>query len=186
MKKVFLGLGFFILFTPPAFADDISGLYETTHDNGFVAPLDENGECTAPNEIMDGSSMCITPYESTNQFGAILQDNGDLAFKTMLMFFNGHSCSLDGVAQPIHENHWVYRYEEEGNPDSHCALDIVVSNDSILLNAKSEANCRYFCGARGAFYNIRFPLSSKTQDITSLRCIANYNTPDNCNNETAE
>jgi len=154
--------------------DAISGIYQTTHESGIHIgkPLPENAH-EFPNIDLERCSdtHCVETYEASNTLGVLPLNDRDLAFGASLSFFNGHSCSLQGVAVKDADG-WVY-----DNQADDCVLDITLSTDGITLDADDTFDCRRNCGARGYFKEIYFPLSSKiVHDVKQqdIECIGVY------------
>ncbi|MFP4313471.1 MAG: hypothetical protein ACLFR0_03995 [Alphaproteobacteria bacterium] len=182
-RAPFAALLLFMLISPAlvmAAADvqNLSGHYQTTLQSGIVMPAGTpKEECTQ--EWSGLESTCVDDAEFTNHL-LLFQQSDALHFQTVLWFFNGHMCSLSGVASP-HPKGWMY---EEYTDIADCKFFIREDNGVILLEADREHNCRAYCGARGYFSGIQFPLSAKKQDIESLEaynCITLFEEPaDHC------
>ena len=82
-------------------------------------------------------------------------------FRAELAFYNGHSCSIAGVAKAV-GNKLVYREKQasyDGGPT--CRLTITTKGKSLLLD-DGDGSCQSYCGARGSLSGFDFiPLSSK-------------------------
>ncbi len=179
MNFLFVLIAGALFSTPFLFTDDPSGLYVVKFPSGSIMPNDGTHECSENWPGMSG--FCIHDYEASNVLGLHLLEDGRLEFATSLSFFNGHTCALQGVADKM-ESGWLYT---ESHADAepaqqsymNCRLSISITDDTIILNADEDAACRTYCGARGGFYNVKFPVSAKTQNTLSdevFRCIGRY------------
>lgn len=133
----------------------VSGVYQTTKENGAIIPLVEGESCTDPN-VRDGE-MCIAPYQSTDTLGLYLNEAENLDFAANLFFFNGHSCSIDGTAAK-YGNGWSYESNEYGE---NCKLVFTTDGEKISIVIPQGFSCTSYCGARGTLDGTEFPLSSK-------------------------
>lgn len=121
------------------------------------APLD-NGKCVPPNEGDENS--CVEISDATNQLALNPLPDGNLEFAALLWFSEGHSCTIHQTAHP-YQNGWRFESNAAGDLDK-CILDIVVENKDIVFKPDTGARCSSYCGARGYFDGITFPLYSRT------------------------
>jgi hypothetical protein len=88
-------------------------------------------------------------------------DAGHAFFRAELAFYNGHSCSIAGVAKAA-SGKLVYSEKQpsyDGGPT--CHLTITTKGKSLLLD-DGDGSCQSYCGARGSLSGFDFiPLSSK-------------------------
>ena len=80
----------------------------------------------------------------------ILPIDGDRAMVNLdLNFFNGHSCSVAGIARLAGER-LIYR-EEEPNPwsDGGCQLEVWRDGGKLRWTEAEGTSCQSHCGARG-------------------------------------
>jgi hypothetical protein len=115
----------------------IAGVYKYRFTNGTVA-----GEEYQSEDILE-----------------IVELSPDTAyFRAELEFFNGHSCSIYGMA------HWLDRvlHYEEADETGRCALRIVVNDKELSFVDDPDAPCRdTHCGMRGGFDGKRFERSGR-------------------------
>lgn len=130
-------------------ADQIDGVYKTTWKLALVT-----GEKYDAEDVLELVKIDKQPTS--------------LYFKTKLNFDNGHSCFLFGVAQ-FRKTGFVY---QSNSDDDKCVLHIKVEKDSIGFE-DIDGKCREnWCGARGAFDNVKFP-SSKKRKIRYMELLKN-------------
>ena len=108
------------------------------------------------NGLVDGSKFWsddvveIVPVDATHAY-----------FRADLAFYNGHSCSIAGIAKTV-GNKLVYREKRpmyDGGPT--CRLTITTKGKSLLLD-DGDGACQTYCGARGTLSGFdSIPLSSK-------------------------
>jgi hypothetical protein len=140
----------------------VSGVYQTTQDNGAIVPLNEGKECTAPN-VMDGE-MCITTFQTTDTLGLFLNGEGNLDFAANLFFFNGHTCTIDGTAMKTQDG-WAFESQEY---NENCKLIFMADANKITLSIPDGFSCTTYCGTRGTLNGSVFPRTSKNDfNVTS-------------------
>ena len=143
MKKLVLVLTLAAIAAAPASpVTALAGRYSKHFQNGFV-----DGSKYWADDVVE-----IVPVDATHAY-----------FRAELSFYNGHECSLTGVAKAV-GNKLVYREKEVtafGGVDKPCTLSISASGKDLLLD-DGDGTCKANCGARGTFSDFRFiPLSSK-------------------------
>lgn len=143
MKKLLLIAVFAAIAAAPASpVTTLAGRYSKHFQNGFV-----DGSKYWSDDVVE-----IVPVDATHAY-----------FRAELQFYNGHECSLSGVARAV-GNKLVYREKEVtafGGIDKPCTLSISASGKDLLLD-DAGGTCKANCGARGTFSDFRFiPLSSK-------------------------
>ena len=106
----------------------LAGRYTHRFKNGDVG-----GEVYYTMDIVE-----ILPLDSTRA-----------AISLELSFFNGHSCSIGGVAT-LEGDRIVYQ-ESEPNPwsDKGCQLEIWRDRDKLRWTEGEGTSCQSYCGARG-------------------------------------
>ncbi|HUX79209.1 MAG TPA: hypothetical protein VMW10_05635, partial [Alphaproteobacteria bacterium] len=117
--------------------DQIEGVYKHRFKNGLV----------------DGTS-----YESENIFEIVRVAKDAIYFKLNLQFYNGHTCTLHGIAQYIKDKAFLFR----GDSEDICSLKIEPTVDGVMLKDGVYGGnpCRdYHCGARGGFNDLVFKKS---------------------------
>jgi hypothetical protein len=76
-----------------------------------------------------------------------------------LNFFNGHDCSVDGIAK-LEGRKLVYRDTLEGMPNlPECRLEIW--RDARNLYWEDRGTCSFHCGARGGLHNGRMSAATR-------------------------
>lgn len=133
----------------------LTGIYQTTFENGLFVPA--STPCEAPYKIIDGH--CIEPYTATDTLGLFEEPNGDLSFAASLSFSNGHSCTINGTAKKSPDG-WAFNGEQAQN--GACKFLIKSNGGKITFDVAENADCTYYCGARGTLDGAEFPASSKT------------------------
>jgi len=183
----------FILFAfllPPLAAcaePTLSGIYETSHDSGTFAMLEKGEECLPPNRQEEYG--CISPYVGKNILGLLHTPENDLNFSLSLDFFNGHSCSLQGIAKPDKDG-WTYLEKNQAEENgAFCKLTFIMKDNTIVTHADGNL-CVEYCGARGSLDKAEFPLSSKINapvvNLQDLDCISSMESPCNFNTSIKE
>lgn len=131
---------------------DIEGVYKKRFMNGVITPGRQPGEED-------------TFYEAENVLEIVPHDDEHVYFRVRLHYYNGHMCSLYGMAR--HEGGgFVFRSNEEASDGGErCTLTITPSSDAITLNDRisptSGATCRSHCGIRGSLSNVSMPKKSR-------------------------
>jgi hypothetical protein len=74
-----------------------------------------------------------------------------------LDFYNGHACSIYGVAQARGTE---LLYDDKGAFGDHCVLTVRRSGSSLSLDDHG-GTCKAYCGARGSLSNVQLPYASK-------------------------
>ncbi|BCM21215.1 ankyrin repeat domain-containing protein [Mesorhizobium sp. J8] len=94
------------------------------------------------NGLVDG-----TKYESTNVLELVRYDKDSLYFRASLQFYNGHSCSIYGIAER-NGAQLTYYDTTYGNG---CVLHVVPTSKGISLDDPT-GQCRAMsCGERGGY-----------------------------------
>jgi len=142
----------------------LTGTYEVPRESGIItnARAADDDQCPQ-GSVMQGADMCVEPATVTDTLTVTEQPDGDLSFDVLINAFNGHSCSLNGVAQQTGPQSW--RIEKAGEyTDAICKVDIVVEDGAITFQQDydSGSDCSAYCGARAQMGG-SFPLSSLQQ-----------------------
>lgn len=127
---------------PPAKAmKEMAGVYKHRFMNGIITP----GK--APMEA-------DTPYESEDIVEIVPYDDTHIYVRAELQFYNGHTCSISGMAG-YEQGRFVFHDPEkaaDGGPP--CTLAVTQTKDSLVLTDRlapeGAATCRQFCGVRGS------------------------------------
>ncbi len=153
----------------------ITGIYRNTFENGTFAQDVKDNECNPPHKLLN--DLCVDPYEGENLLGIYQNDNGDIDFAAALSFFNGHSCGIEGHAVK-HGKGWLFESKDE-NPS--CKLIISIEGEAIVFTVPEDADCSFYCGARGSLDGSFFSLSDKINKPVSgkddLDCVSSMETP---------
>ena len=141
MRKAIILLGLAAIAAAPASpVTSLAGRYSKHFQNGMV-----DGSKFWSDDVVE-----IVPVDAAHAY-----------FRAELAFYNGHSCSIAGVAKAV-GNKLVYREKQasyDGGPT--CRLAITTKGKSLLLD-DGDGSCQSYCGARGSLSGFDFiPLSSK-------------------------
>lgn len=131
----------------PSFAadlDSIAGVYKTRKQNGIYNGLDSKGEQIIDKYISE-DVLEIIPYKENSFY-----------FRKETMFFNGHPCSIYGIAIQTAPNTFVFD-DHQDDPETHCQLQATFSKSKIEFQDITPRNtslewqsaCHSYCGARG-------------------------------------
>lgn len=142
LAPLVLAMGASAAEAPPARAmKEMAGVYQHRFKNGIITP----GK--APMEA-------DTPYESEDVVEIVPYDDTHIYVRAELQFYNGHTCSIAGMAG-YEQGRFVYHDPEpafDGGPP--CTLAVTPAQDGITLTDRptpnSAATCRQLCGARGS------------------------------------
>ena len=119
--------------------DALAGVYKVRFENGLVT-----GETYRSEDILE-----IVP---TGPAAAYV--------RTSLEFYNGHECSLSGIAH-VEGADLVYREPVAKQiGDQRCVLHVTRKGGKVLLTDQ-DGSCKAYCGARGSFSGDDFPASSR-------------------------
>lgn len=141
MRKAIILLGLAAIAAAPASpVSSMAGRYSKHFQSGMV----------------DGSK-----YWADDVVEIVPIDAGHAFFRAELAFYNGHSCSIAGVAKAA-GGKLVYSEKQpsyDGGPT--CRLTITTKGKSLLLD-DGDGSCQSYCGARGSLSGFDLiPLSSK-------------------------
>lgn len=110
-------------------------------------------------EMQEGEK-CPDSFTAEDILGLEQTMDGDLDFFITLWFDHGHRCDLEGTAEWVGDNEWLFQDPAlvEGDPSTACALSITYSeSEGVRLFTRNEnADCKAACGARGRFDNVHF------------------------------
>jgi hypothetical protein len=131
---------------------DIEGVYKHRFKNALIT----SGK--APMEA-------DTPYESEDIVEIVRYDDTHIYFRAELNFYNGHTCSISGLAV-FEKNAFVFHDPERaydgGTP---CTLTVTQSIEAISftdrLTPDARSSCRAYCGVRGSLSGVS--ISKKTR-----------------------
>jgi hypothetical protein len=123
----------------------VAGVYTDRFRNALVS-----GET-----YMDSNTLAIIPLTPERVF-----------FSTDLHFYNGHTCGLSGIAT-IQGRELVFR-EKEPFADKRCVLRIQPGRTAIRME-DSDFSCSAYCGVRGSFNGVSFPMTKRKRLTASDR-----------------
>ena len=136
MACALLGAG--LIGASPPLLSQVAGEYRHTFKNGDVS----------------GAT-----YETTDVVKIYPLDWHRALISFELNFFNGHSCTVYGVAN-LEGAKLVYRDKAEWRPDEpDCELR--VWRDGTKLRWEDGGTCQFHCGARGGLSNGEIPFGSR-------------------------
>jgi len=95
-------------------------------------------------------------------------------FRIHLDYYNGHTCSISGVAR-TEQQALVYRDPEKQYDGTVCVLRISRAGKSLSID-DGEQSCKSACGARGSLSAVTLPYSSKRpiRYLTRLKASDQY------------
>src|SRR5215213_4635932 len=100
-------------------------------------------------------------FTSTDVLEILAVDKGRAYFRTELNFFNGHLCSLSGIAD-ADKGALVYR-DDSGGPDHTCVLRLVPGGGRIQFEDVGGLCAKESCGARGWYNESSFKNAARRQ-----------------------
>lgn len=106
------------------------------------------------NEYMSGDT-----YESEDVFEFVPISDSAAYLKMYLNFFNGHRCSIAGVAEYKKVGGFVFQDDDDAVLDQ-CLLTVTLTGDKIDFTDPT-GSCQKFCGTRGRFSNKGFELNRR-------------------------
>ncbi len=124
--------------------NQIAGVYKIRKPNGIYNGVDAKGK-NIIDEFISEDVLEITPYQKSS-----------LYFRKETLFFNGHTCDINGIATQVTPN--VYLFDDyESDPQLRCKLQITISDSKIEFKDvtprddtfKWQSACKSYCGARG-------------------------------------
>jgi hypothetical protein len=136
----------------------------------LFSPYDEDGNVAdAKTLLQEMAGVYKRRFENGDTFGdtymtedvfEFVPVSDSAAYLNMrLNFFNGHQCSIAGIAEYKKIGGFVYQGTESDNADK-CLLTIKLKGDQIDFE-DPNGNCRSFCGARGGVDGEGFKLSQR-------------------------
>ncbi|MFL5140272.1 MAG: hypothetical protein ACJ8C9_16680 [Microvirga sp.] len=113
-------------------------------------------------------------FTSTDVLEILAVEKGRAYFRTELNFFNGHLCSLSGIAE-AEKAALVYR-EDTGGPDHACVLRLVPGGGRIRFEDVGGLCAKESCGARGWYNQSSFKTAARRKigDPARLKASAEY------------
>lgn len=153
LTLMMLAMGAAAAEAPPAQAmKEIAGVYKHRFKNGIITP----GK--APMEA-------DTPYESEDVVEIVPHDDTHLYVRAELQFYNGHSCSIAGMAG-YEQGRFVYHDPEQtGDGGPSCTLAVIPTQEGVTLTDRltpdGVSTCQAYCGARGSLSNYAIARSKR-------------------------
>ena len=137
----------------PVDIDKIKGVYRRAFRNGDISGA---------------------KFTSTDVLEILGLEKGRAYFRTELNFFNGHICSLSGIAE-VEKAALVYR-DDSGGPDHACVLRLVPSGGRIRFEDVGGLCAKESCGARGWYNQSSFKTAArrKIAEPARLKASAEY------------
>ncbi|MFZ6647657.1 hypothetical protein ACO0LO_18180 [Undibacterium sp. TJN25] len=137
---------------PSKLMTEIEGVYKHRFKSGIISPGKAPGEA---DEIYETEDIVeIVPYDASHIY-----------LRAELQFYNGHSCSISGMAG-YDNGAFIYHDPEkplEGEPP--CELKISQTGKNLVLTDRATpdaiSSCRMHCGARGSLSGYTIAMSSK-------------------------
>jgi hypothetical protein len=129
--------------TPAALMHELAGVYKHRFMSATIMPGKAPGEADEPYQAED--VIELVPY-----------DDRHLYLRAELEFYNGHSCSIAGMAA-YEDGRFVYHDPTPPVPASEpgCALSVGVKDGKLVLSDRlapdDAATCRAYCGTRGGW-----------------------------------
>jgi hypothetical protein len=127
-----------------ASAGDFAGRYTLTKDNGLV-----DGETFKSTDVLD-----IIALDETRAF-----------LNAELLFFNGHMCSISGLAS-MEGMTLVLRGTADGLYPG-CALTLSRKGDQLTFTDPDGMCTKASCGARGSYTDYAMPLAGRTEHTSA-------------------
>lgn len=125
---------------------DMAGVYKQRFTNALIAPGKTSMEADLPYQSED--VIEIVPYDQTRIY-----------FRARLQFYNGHACSIAGLAG-YRNGAFVFHAPDPASIPNGCTLTIKHSKEALTLTDRvlpdGPATCRTYCGARGSLSNVSF------------------------------
>lgn len=97
-------------------------------------------------------------YRVTDTLEILGVEKDRVYFSVDLNFYNGHTCSLSGIAES-EKGALVYR-DNSDDPDKPCKLRLIPAKGRIMFE-DAEQQCRATCGARGGYNGAEFSMTSR-------------------------
>ena len=121
----------------------------------------------------NGDSAGAT-YTTTDVLRLVRLDQGAAYFDIALNFFNGHVCSLAGIAE-VETGALVHR-DDSGGPDHVCVLRLVPGGGRIRFEDVGGLCAKESCGARGWYNESSFKTAARRRiaDPARLKASAEY------------
>jgi hypothetical protein len=130
----------------PSLVSSLAGRYSRHFNNGLVS-----GE----------------RYQSDDVVEIVPVDAGHAYVRFSLQFYNGHSCSLTGIAR-AERDELVYREPTSKQVgDTQCTISVRRRGDQLSWT-DGNGSCKAYCGARGSLTDGGLPWASR-RGITYLK-----------------
>lgn len=144
----------------------MAGVYKHRFMSATITPGKDSGEADVPYQAED--VIEIVPYDADHVY-----------LRVHLDFYNGHDCTLWGMAR-YEQGAFVYHGHEpemEGLP--HCRLRVGIDKDKLRLTDhdgdQGLSTCRAYCGARGSLtYDIGMDQRRDVRYMDRLKASRQY------------
>lgn len=149
---------------PPAGAiADMAGVYKHRFLNGIISP----GKAPMEADIS---------YESEDIVEIVSYDDRHIYVRAELQFYNGHSCSISGMAAYENGKFVFHDPEPVAVGTASCTLTISQSKDAVTLTDRltpeGAATCQAYCGARGSLSDVSI-LKKSRRPIRYMKRLVN-------------
>jgi hypothetical protein len=140
--------------TPAELMHALDGVYKHRFMSATIMPGKAPGEADEPYQAED--VIELVPY-----------DDRHLYLRAELNFYNGHSCSIAGMAA-YEDGRFVYHDPAPPVPASapRCALSVGLKDGKLVLSDRltpdGVATCRAYCGTRGG-WEYAIPIAKRRQ-----------------------
>lgn len=124
---------------PSSPVSQLAGRYSRSFQNGLVT-----GERYTSEDIVE-----IVPVDASHAY-----------VRMELAFFNGHSCSLAGIARAEGSALVFHEPKADAVGDEHCVLTLKRDGAKLRWN-DGDGSCRSHCGARGSLIDGSLPWASQ-------------------------
>jgi hypothetical protein len=116
------------------------------------------------NAAIAGPGKPDESYQSEDIVEIVRYDDERIYFRAELQFYNGHTCSISGIAQ-YDQGHFVYREKQALLPgEPPCSMSISTNAGQLSLTDRinGSASCHPgHCGARGSLSDYTILTSTK-------------------------
>lgn len=100
------------------------------------------------------------PYQTEDVVEIVRHDDTSIYVRAELHFYNGHDCSIAGIARYDGQKFIYHAKPPEYHSDEHCVLQ-VSADDKKLRLTDGDGSCHAYCGARGSLNNYAIDRAKK-------------------------
>jgi hypothetical protein len=155
LRYAILAFGFFFS-TAAASADSAS--------SQLIAQMQGVYKHRFANAAIAGPGKPDESYQSEDIVEIVRYDDERIYFRAELEFYNGHSCSISGIAK-YEQGHFIYHDKQAPMPgEPPCTMSISTSGGQLNLTDRvnDSASCHPgHCGARGSLSDYKIATSAK-------------------------